>query len=173
MAQPLQVLAQQLTDSPAHAWALGLLRASQIVSPLAQAAHIVGFSIVLGVSGMIALRVLGLGLASQSPPEMGRRLYPWLGGALVVLLLTGALLFLAQPQRYLVNLAFQAKLALLLANLALTAVLAAGLRRDARHGREAFWRGPAARLLAAVSVLLWVATILAGRMIAYASSVSE
>ncbi len=167
MAQPLQVLARQLTDSSAHAWALDLLRSSEIVSPLAQAAHIVGFSIVLGVSGMIALRVLDLGLASQSPPEMGRRLYPWLGVALVVLLLTGSLLFLARPERYLVNLAFQVKLSFLLVNLAMTAVLAAVLRRE--NG----WRTAAARVLAAISVLLWIATILAGRMIAYASSVAE
>jgi len=173
LAQPLQVLARQLADSPAHAFALGLLRSSEVVSPLAQAAHIVSFSIVLGVAGMIALRVLGVGLRSQSPPEMGQRLYPWLAGALVVLLLTGSLLFLARPDRYLVNLAFQTKLALLLINMAFTAVLAVGLRRDARLSRETFWRGPAARALAGVSVLLWVATILAGRMIAYASSVSE
>jgi hypothetical protein len=104
---------------------------------------------------------------------MGRRLYPWLAGALIVLLLTGSLLFLARPERHLVNLAFQTKLALLLANLALTALLAAGLRRDARLGGETFWRGATARVLAAVSVLLWIATILAGRMIAYASSVAE
>lgn len=167
MAQPLQVLAQQLTDSPAHDWALILLRASPAVSPLAQAAHIVSFSIVVGVSGMIALRVLGMGLRSQSPPEMARRLYPWLAGALVVLLLTGSLLFLAKPQRYLVNAAFQIKLILLLINLALTAVLAAGLRR------ERFRPRPGPRVLAGLSVLLWVATILAGRMIAYATSVSE
>ena len=167
MAQPLQVLARQLTDSPAHTWALGLLRSSEIVSPLAQAAHIVGFSIVLGASGMIALRVLGLGLASQSPPEMSRRLYPWLGGALVVLLLTGSLLFLARPERYLVNSAFQAKLSFLLVNLAMTAVLAAVLRR------ETGWRTAAARVLAAISVLRWIATILAGRMIAYASAVAQ
>lgn len=167
MAQFLQVLAQLLTDSPAHDWALSLLRASPVVSPLAQAAHIVSFSIVLGVSGMIALRVLGLGLRSQSPLEMARRLYPWLVGALVVLLLTGSLLFLARPQRYLVNTVFQIKLVLLLINLALTAVLAARLRRNIYPSG---W-GP--RALAGLSVLLWVATILAGRLIAYASSVAE
>lgn len=167
MAQSLQMLAQQLTDSPAHDWALSFLRASPAVSPLAQAAHIVSFSIVLGVSGMIALRVLGLGLKSQSPPEMARRLYPWLAGALVVLLLTGSLLFLARPQRYLVNAAFQVKLVLLLINLALTAVLAASLKR------EVYPSGWGPRLLAGLSVLLWVATILSGRMIAYVSTVGE
>jgi hypothetical protein len=167
LAQPIQALAQSLTDSPVHAWALGLLRASEAVSPLAQAAHIIGFSIALGVSGMIALRILGLGLGSQSPPEMARRLYPWLAGALVVLLLTGALLFLAQPQRYLVNPVFQAKMLLLMANLTITAVLAAGLRR------EPYWRGVTARGLAGASALLWIATILAGRMIAYAPSAAE
>lgn len=167
MAQQLQALAQQLTDSPAHDWALSLLRASPTVSPLAQAAHIVSFSVVVGVSGMIALRVLGLGLRSQSPPEMARRLYPWLAGALVVLLMTGSLLFLARPLRYLVNTAFQIKLILLLINLAITAVLATALRR------ERFRPGPAPRLLAGLSVLLWIATILAGRMIAYATSVAE
>ncbi len=167
MAQLLQMLAQLLTDSPPHDWALTLLRASPIVSPLAQAAHIVSFSIVVGVSGMIALRVLGLGLRSQSPPEMARRLYPWLAGALVVLLLTGSLLFLARPHRYLANTAFQIKLVLLLVNLALTAALAAGLRR------EGFRSGPGPRVLAGLSVVLWVATILAGRMIAYVSTVDE
>lgn len=167
MADLFQALAQLLTDSPAQAWSLSLLRASEVVSPLAQAAHVIGFSIVLGVSGMIALRILGLGLGSQSPPEMARRLYPWLAGALVVMLLTGSLLFLAKPQRYLVNLVFQIKILLLLTNLAITAVLAAGLRR------EAFWRGAAARGLAGISALLWIATILAGRMIAYAPSAAE
>ena len=74
MAQFLQVLAEQLTDSPAHDWALSLLRASPAVSPLAQAAHIVGFSIVVGVSGMIALRVLGL--ESLLPGQWDRAAWP-------------------------------------------------------------------------------------------------
>lgn len=167
MAQLLQLLAQYLADSPAHDGALTLLRASPAVSPLAQSAHIVSFSIVLGVSGLIALRVLGLGLASQPPPDMARRLYPWMSGALVVLLLTGALLFLAKPERYAVNLAFQTKIILLVINLGLTAGLAASLRRNTGAS------GLPTRACAGLSVLLWIATILAGRLIAYVSSAVE
>lgn len=169
LVQALQTLGAFLADSPAHDAALTLLRASPVVSPLAQVAHIIGFSIVIGAAGAIALRVLGIGVKSQAPQEMARRLYPWLGGALVVLVLTGSLLFLARPDRYLINPAFQLKMALLIANLVLTALLAAALPR--RHV-IAPWttpRGAALRLAAGLSLAIWIATILAGRMIAYVS----
>ena len=95
---------------------------------------------------------------------MARRLTPWMWSALAVQLATGGMLIPNRPVRYFENGAFQAKMALLLAAVGLTAVLARGLARG-----EDFWsaRPWPRRLIAGAALMLWLGVILAGRWIAY------
>ncbi len=166
MAQYIDAFGEWLNDSVLREHVRAFLRSQNFISPTIQSLHIVSFSVVLGTAGVIALRLLGLGAKGQDPQEMARRLYPWMWTALVILLLTGSMLFLNRPTRYLHNVSFQSKVFMLLAAVGLTAVLQWGLAR----GND-YWSAPArrpiGRAIAGVSLVLWVAIILAGRLIAY------
>ncbi len=110
---------------------------------------------------MIDLRMLGLAVPSQNPSEMMRRLMPWMWTALVLLLLSGSMFVVARPRRYFFNPIFGIKFALLLLAILLSAILVSMYRRTNKSSA-------AIKVLAALSLVLWIGVMLAGRWIAYA-----
>ena len=168
MLDTLYALGTWLNTTDAHFWARGLLRSASWVSPTVQSIHIVSMAVVIGTIGFIDLRMLGVAARSQSPAEMARRLMPWFWMALVLLFLTGAMLILNLPARYFDNIAFFAKVLLLVLGVALTLVLVRGLARGEDHWTTTPAKVRAARLIAGVSAAAWVGVVLAGRWIAYA-----
>jgi hypothetical protein len=142
------------------------IRAVSWIVPLMQTIHILGIAAVMGTAVLIDLRVLGLAVPSQPVQAMVRRLLPPMWIALVVLLLSGAALVLAEPNRSVVNPAFQLKMAMLLVVVTLTILLAKCLRAQKSPESAPAEAGPA-KLIAAVSIAIWIAIIFAGRFIAY------
>jgi hypothetical protein len=127
--------------------------------PAVQTVHILAIAVVFASAGLLDLRLLDLAARSQSAGGMARRLLPAVWCGLAVLLGSGAVLILVEPMRALPNPAFQLKMLLLLLAVVLTGVLKASLRDD--------YNRPSVRLTAAVSLLLWIVVIVAGRWIAY------
>lgn len=131
--------------------------------PIVETIHIVGFSVLVGAVAMFDLRLLGFG-RSLPPEALARHLLPWSWFALLLIVPSGLLMFSTQPE-LLDNGAFLLKLAL---------IAAAGLNALAFHLGP--WRvvarwpasaPPWARLHAALSLLLWIAVIACGRLLAY------
>jgi hypothetical protein len=137
------------------------------VIPLVQSIHILGIAAVMGTIVLIDLRVLGLAVPSQPVAGMVRRLMPVLWGALVVLLATGIVMIMGEPNRSVANPVFQVKMLLLLIVLGLTLYFTGKVRRDGLYWEASGVRRASARTLAAVSVLIWVLIVFAGRWIAY------
>jgi hypothetical protein len=134
--------------------------------PLIQTIHILGIAVLMTVVALLNFRMLGIGSRSQPVQPMFRRFLPWVWRALLVQTLSGALLILAEPARELENIVFWCKMGLLLAVLGLTQCL---WREIAKHSHS--WE-PAdgvsgLKLLALVSLILWIAVLTAGRWIAY------
>ncbi|MGE0623319.1 MAG: hypothetical protein AB7I04_24725 [Pseudomonadales bacterium] len=129
--------------------------------PLLQSLHILAIAGVVSAFVVPQLRIMGIAAHRQSYVEMLHRLTPWGGGALVVLLLTGAVFVIARPHRYLGNPLVGIKFAALAVALVLTWLLARSARRSAPlfSGRQ--------RAVALLGVLAWLGVILAGRWIAY------
>jgi hypothetical protein len=137
------------------------------VIPAVQSVHIISIAVVMGSVGLINLRLLGVSARSESVAGLTSRLLPAVWVALVVLLLSGSLLAIAEPVRSLANPAFQAKMLMLLCVATLTLFYQHVLRGDV-----AFWelspaRRATAKMTAVVSLVLWVGIIFAGRWIAY------
>ncbi len=137
------------------------------IIPTTQTLHIICISILVGAIGMVDLRILGLAMRSQSTSSLSRRLLPFVWAPLPILLITGAILAIGEPARSLENLAFQVKMLLLLAAIAVTLLFQTAIKKD-----EAFWeltpaRRTWAKLLAVLSMAIWIAIIFAGRYIAY------
>jgi hypothetical protein len=133
------------------------VRDSPWVFPTLQSLHFIGMALLVGAVGAFDLRVLGV--APALPLESARRVLPlaWVGFG--INLVSGALFFAHDPFAYAFNRSFRLKMLL---------IAAAGLNalwfRFERVGTEA---SDAAKLVAGLSLALWLAVIAAGRYIAF------
>lgn len=144
-----------------------LLQNVSWIIPSVQCVHIVCISIVMGSVGLIDLRLLGVTGRSHTVAGLTNRLLPWVWVSLVILLITGALLAVAEPVRSLENPAFQAKMLMVLCVAFLTLYFQSMLRGDVQFWELSPARRATAKMTAVVSLLLWVGIVFAGRWIAY------
>ena len=156
-----------LAGSRASEAAVYLLGNVPGLPPISQALHIMGIAVVMGSVVMVDLRLLGLAVPSQGVSEMIGRLMPWTWCALSLNLITGLLFVVARPGRYFFNPVFGIKFALLVPAVVLAFVIH---RLGSRE--PGYWEGSSARLISArviavVSLALWVGVVLSGRWIAY------
>lgn len=134
------------------------LRESVWAFPLLEIVHIAAFAAMIGSVLMVELRVFGLRRALPLD-ELGK-----LGAAIgvtafVLIVASGSLLFLSDAAGYIGNRAFVVKLGL---------ITVAAINMLVFHARGSLARPDAvARAQAALSLLLWLGVIAAGRMIAY------
>ena len=129
--------------------------------------HSVAMGFVVGVHVATNLRILGV--APLVPLSLMRRFFPVLWVSLVVVSLSGALLLTAYPAKALTNPVFFLKLAAIVAALFITRSLANGVLQDLSHDAG---RAPKkARVLAALSLVLWAGAITSGRLLAYTYNV--
>jgi hypothetical protein len=127
--------------------------------PIVQTVHLLGIAVIMSSVVLLDLRILGLALPSQDVQELTRRVMPWVWWTLPVMLLSGSMFVFARPRRYFTNPIFGLKFALLLPAIAL-----AGVLHFVSVRKPDAWR---TKLVAAISLLLWIGVVLAGRWIAY------
>ena len=168
VTQLLEDIASGLAASPIHSLVLYLLSNVPGFPPIVQTIHILGVSAVMGSVVLIDLNVLGLALQSQPTAQLVRRLMPWTWWALPSQLLSGFVFFSARPQSYVVNPVFKAKFTLLIPALVLAVIVHRTSLKDPRFWERSAARRASAKIVAAVSLLLWIGVVLAGRWIAYA-----
>jgi len=126
--------------------------------PAIEAAHIWGIALLVGNLMALEVRVWG-GAATLPVQALARLSLSLVAAGFVLAGATGLLMFALQAQELLANRAFLIKMLLLM----LAACNAAWF-----HGRRSLQRMDAvARVLMLVSVLVWLAIVVAGRWIAY------
>ena len=143
------------------------LHESLYMYPLVESTHVLTLCLFLGMAIMFDLRLLGLTLTRVPITEIKRRLGPWMIAGFVVMVITGALLFYAIPVRSYQNIFFRVKVMMLI-----LAALNAWVFHSKVYSHVADWNleavpPRAARVAAVLSLVLWAAIIVAGRMIAY------
>lgn len=159
MADWLNSTINYLNELPAHETVRDVLW----VVPATQTVHILCVSVVFAGSMAIALRALGLAGTYWTLDRWQRRLGVWTGVSLLLLLLTGCVLILAEPPRALSNQLFQIKVPMVVA----ATLLSFGIGRRfsaADRVRTSF----GLKLGAIVVLLMWLVIIGLGRWIAYA-----
>ena len=122
------------------------------------AAHTVGLGLLAGLTTALDLRLLGG--APSIPPIAFARFLPIMWFGLWLNVVTGLALVLAYPTKALTNPVFYLKLLLITGGLLL-------LRATLRRLREEPAISGRTKLLAAVSLVVWAAAIVAGRLLAY------
>ena len=128
--------------------------------PLLECIHILGFTLSIGTIALVDLRLLGLALQRHTSRELAKTLAPWTLMGLVVMLISGPLIFSSDPNMYLRNISFKFKM---------VALLVAILYHYTVH-RWAVMREPApaaGKLVGVVSMALWVSVVAGGLFIAF------
>src|SRR4051812_3155911 len=130
--------------------------------PMILTLHTVGLGLLVGANWIVDLRVLGLWpripLIELAPSFRVMWIGFWINAV------TGALLFAADATTKGSTRLFLAKLALVAVGVAIVILLKRNVYGGAIVGAA---RGSSARWLAAVSIVVWVAAIAAGRFMAY------
>ena len=140
------------------------VRESLWLFPAIEAVHLLGLSLLGGSLLIVDLRLLGLGLKRQGIAELSRQMRPWLVGALVVMGITGPLLFLSEAVKCYYNTSFWVKMTTLPVALVFTFAIRERIARD-----EALDTSVRSRLVGAASIMLWLTVAAAGRWIGFSS----
>lgn len=139
---------------------------SMWVWPILEDLHFLGLIMLLGTTGALNLRILGL--LKRLPVAPLHRYIPWGIAGFVVNIITGMLFFMGMPGFYVPNVVFQMKMLTILVaggNLLLFYCTSAFTSlEDVGPGQDA----PAfAKFMAVASIFLWIAVIVLGRYIPY------
>jgi hypothetical protein len=143
------------------------IRETAGVIPTTQSLHILAIAVVIGSALVMELRLAGVLATDESPQAVVRRYLGWLWAGVAVLVATGTILVVGEPNRVLSNPLFWTKMGLIVFAAAFTLLFRYPILRPQFPSGQA---RPAAlaRPLAWVSLLVWVAVIFCGRWIAYA-----
>ncbi len=156
--------ADWLAATPPSVW---IQRHEAWVIPTIQSIHIVGIGVIIGSALMITLRVLGIAGMDQTPLENQRRFGPWVTGSLVLLIVTGLLMVVGEPERELVTFSFWTKMALVLVMTVLATAFQLSVAKHDAGWAERLFANRSFRLAALVTFVIWACIIFLGRFIAY------
>jgi hypothetical protein len=144
-----------------HTYLGDTIRHSAALIALLEIVHLIGMALLLGSILMVDLSLLGLGIGRHPVSRISRELGNWTLGGLAIMLASGPLIFLSEAVKCSKTPAFWLKMALL----ALAVVFHFTI-----HRRVVLAEPPAprssARLIARVSLALWIGVALAGKGIA-------
>ena len=134
--------------------------------PIIQTAHVATIVAFAGLIIVMDLRLIGVAFLDAPRTQIQRRLFPWQMAALVPSAATGLLLFVIDPLRYYGNVIFRLKLVLLA-----LAGLNALVFHLKTHPTAGGWDDdprlmPTVRLTGGLSLALWSAIIVSGRLTA-------
>ena len=144
-------------------YGIGVYKSSIYLGPGFNLVHLVAMCTFMGALLMVDLRLLGAGLTSQPVKQVARSAQPWLIGGLIMLTLTGIHATMTVATDEYVNPVFWFKMYVLLAALIFTFTV----RRKVASADESrvapVWR----KLVALVSIVLWMSVAAGGRLIMY------
>jgi hypothetical protein len=142
------------------------IRQSLWIYPAANVGHIVALVFFAGAVAVIDVRLLG-GLAATAPARLIARARWFAIAALGGMAVTGFVLFSAEASHVSLNPVFQLKAALIGAGLVNVALYEFGAKRAIEDLKPGAATPARARMVGAVSLLIWVAVAACGRAIAY------
>ena len=134
--------------------------------PAVEIVHILGFVTLVGSIIVFDLRLLGL---TQGLPvrALARHVLPWSFGALLLIVPSGLLMFIAHAGDLVGNTAFIVKMCLLFCAAINAALFHAGVFRTADMWDSGTSVPLSAKMHASLSLLIWIGVIACGRLLAY------
>ena len=163
MDQLLSTFAERLAQTP---WSVAL-HESLYAYTWIETAHVIAITLFVGTIAMVDLRLLGLAWTTVPVSQMTRRILPWTTAGFAIMVATGLLLYYAIPVRSWHSIWFRAKAALMLVAIVNVVIFHFHVRRGPADWDSAPRTPLGARISAGLSLTVWLAVIVLGRMIAY------
>jgi hypothetical protein len=139
------------------------VRDSSYGMPAVQSVHLVGITVFLAAILVLDLRLAGVGMMDWSLPRLERQLKPWAVGAVTLVVLSGILIFLGTPSKYLASNPFRFKMAVL----CLAILFHFGVLRRLATSEAGSRPRRGDVVVAGISLTLWFLVGWAGRAIAF------
>jgi hypothetical protein len=138
------------------------LNESPLAFPVLECFHIVGFAFSVGTIALVDFRLLGWGMRRETPAQIAKETFFWTFGGLVVMVLSGLMLFSSDPDNYYLNWAFDLKMFFLVLAIVFNYTI---------HRKTAMADQPASgKLVACVSMVLWACVVFGGIFIGFLNS---
>ena len=135
------------------------LNSNEWAFPLTECFHITAFALSIGTIALVDLRLLGLAMKHQTAAQLTKNTGIWTLAGLVIVIVSGLLIFSSDPIHYAYNQAFRFKV---------TMLVLAIIYNYTIHRKVAMSDSPgAAKLVAGVSLLMWLSVVYAGLWIAF------
>jgi hypothetical protein len=139
------------------------IRESRWLFPVIESVHLLGLVVIAASVLVVDMRLFGVGLRDQPVARLARNMQPWLIVSLVVMLTTGALLFVSEAIKCYYSPAFWVKIACL--GLVITYTFT--IRRQVVMSSDTRVGPATSKMVAVVSVLLWAGVGWGGRWIGF------
>jgi len=135
------------------------LNASELSFPILECFHIVGFAFSVGTIALVDFRLLGFGMRRETPSQIAKDTSLWTLGGLVLMIMSGLMLFSSDPDMYYLNWAFDLKMGfLLLAIIFNYTIHRKTVMADAPNG---------GKVVACISLALWACVLFGGIFIGF------
>jgi hypothetical protein len=144
-------------------WLSKAINDSSWLFPAIEGVHIVALALLFGTVIVLNLRLLGITMRQRPVSLLAGELEPWTLCSLIVILATGALLFVSEPVKSFNSNPFRIKIALLAAAIVFHYTVSRRLlsRDDGNQG------GAFTSAAAVLGIALWVSVGFAGRAIGF------
>lgn len=140
--------------------------------PAAETVHVISITLVVGTVMVADLRLLNWTDRGHRIDAILRDALPWTWAAFVLALISGLIMFSSAPAKYLGNTYFLIKMALMAAAGINMAIFHLFTQKGPSIGGDATAAHPRGAILAgALSLVLWISIVLAGRWIGFSSQV--
>jgi hypothetical protein len=128
--------------------------------PLLECIHISMFALSVGTIALVDLRLLGLGLRSQTPAQLVKDTGLWTLAGLFIVITSGLLIFTSDPLRYYYSPAFRFKIICLVVAI----IYNYTIHRKVAMSKPAPVTGA---IVAIISIALWVGVVFGGLLYAF------
>ena len=146
------------------------IRESLFLFPLLESIHVIGLALVVGTIAVIDLRLLGIASTDRRFERIASDILKWTWGAFALTALTGSLMFITNAGVYYHNFYFRTKMALLVLAAINMLSFELTLGRAVHRWDDAPAAPPAGRVVAGLSLAIWISVIFAGRLIGFTTS---
>lgn len=144
-------------------WLGSSIRASQFMFPVIEAFHLVALAFIGGAILLVDFRLLGVVMRQQPVRVLAQEVQPYMVGSLMVMVVTGTLLFLSESVKCYYSNPFWIKMVALALAIIFTFTARRRVVASDEGGGGPVW----SRLAAVTSIVLWATVAWGGRWIGF------
>jgi len=143
------------------------IRSSLYLFAVIESVHVMGLATVFGTIVVIDLRLLGIASSDRPFTNIASDVFRWTWLAFAVTATSGLLMFVTNAGSYYQNVYFRAKMALLVLAALNMLLFEFTARRSVREWDRQPVAPPVGRMVAAISLAVWISVIVLGRWVGF------